>query len=354
MIFSKITSETEFWQWINGPLRSAVSTDGTTSSSLSCPTNYTQIDTSATETIDLGLICYSEDQTYNASLTTSLCNRTDSFEVNSSCVLQPSKYYSFYPNVYSDADCAVVNTLDTSESVCDTAIGFYTLLRFNHLQGPIALQQFRLKSELDSSSEVSCPEPYTAPSYLDLSPAQCYPPFSLDPQTSSNSESASISTVFPSFSTSSCSTSNCTFLQCVDPVYDSYYENRAATQTLRLLGGSQYFPECSFNAYLPAYTTNFDFVVSQIQNTGWLDTRTRALVVRANFYNPSMDVAIAVSGTCEFTAGGSVHCVPALDIMPVKTSVLDWHNTMMLCVVLLLFVRVYFLVVFFFFFVRHT
>ena len=67
------------------------------------------------------------------------------------------------------------------------------------------------------------------------------------------------------------------------------------------------------------------------------NTGTRALVVRANFYNPSMDVAVAASGTCEFTAGGSVHCVPGLDILPVKTSVLDWHNTMMLCVVLLLF-----------------
>ena len=28
VIFSEITSETEFWQWINGPLRSSVSTDG--------------------------------------------------------------------------------------------------------------------------------------------------------------------------------------------------------------------------------------------------------------------------------------------------------------------------------------
>ena len=61
---------------------------------------------------------------------------------------------------YADASCSLVDTSDTSQSVCDTAIGFYTLLRFNHLQGPIALQQFRLKSELDSASEVSCPEPY--------------------------------------------------------------------------------------------------------------------------------------------------------------------------------------------------
>ena len=65
-----------------------------------------------------------------------------------------------------------------------------------------------------------------------------------------------------------------TFLNCDDPVHGSYYKNGAATQTLRLLGGSQYFPRCSYNAYLPPYTTNFDFVVSQIQNTGWLDTRT--------------------------------------------------------------------------------
>ena len=220
--------------------------------------------------------------------------------------------YSQYNHVsnifrYADASCKLVDTSDTSQSVCDTAIGFYTLLRFNHLQGPIALQQFRLKSELDSANEVSCPEPYTAPSYLDLSPKQCYPPFSLDPQTSSNT--ASISNVFPSFSSTSCTTSNCTwyrfnysestrtrahahtrtrthththththktgtFLRCDDPVHSSYYKNGAATQTLRLLGGSQYFPRCSYNAYLPPYTTNFDFVVSQIQNTGWLDTRT--------------------------------------------------------------------------------
>ena len=120
VIFSEITSETEFWQWINGPLRSSVSTDGalivylpltlneltkmfstgTSSSSLSCPANYTEIDTSNTEDIDLGVLCYSNTQTYNSSLNTSLCNRTDTFVVNSSCVLQPSKYYSFYPDVY--------------------------------------------------------------------------------------------------------------------------------------------------------------------------------------------------------------------------------------------------------------
>jgi len=62
-------------------------------------------------------------------------------------------------------------------------------------------------------------------------------------------------------------------------------------------------------------------------------------VVRANFYNPSLDLAIAASGTCEFTAGGSIHCVPQIDIIPIKTSVLDWHNAMMLFVVLLLFVQ---------------
>ena len=123
--------------------------------------------------------------------------------VNVSFVRLACISYSQYNHVsnifrYADASCKLVDTSDTSQSVCDTAIGFYTLLRFNHLQGPIALQQFRLKSELDSANEVSCPEPYTAPSYLDLSPKQCYPPFSLDPQTSSNT--ASISNVFPSFS----------------------------------------------------------------------------------------------------------------------------------------------------------
>jgi len=75
VIFSEITSETEFWTWINGPLRSAISTDGTTSSTLSCPSGYTKIDTSTTETIDLGLLCTSSE-TYNSSETGSLCNRT--------------------------------------------------------------------------------------------------------------------------------------------------------------------------------------------------------------------------------------------------------------------------------------
>ena len=75
-----------------------------------------------------------------------------------------------------------------------------------------------------------------------------------------------------------------TFLECDDPVHGSYYKNGAATQTLRLLGGSQYFPRCSYNAYLPPYEANFDFVVSQIQNTGWLDTRTWVFITLSLFY----------------------------------------------------------------------
>eukprot|EP00940_MAST-03C_sp_MAST-3C-sp2_P003155 g3155.t1 len=318
-IFRDITTEGEFWQWVEGPLKVAVGSDGTTTGTLACPTGYAAIDTSVTEGSAYGTVCYPTSTNFNFSLAASVCDpsRNVAFDGNQSCLLVPGPAFANdQASFYDDLTCKVVPTTPGLATVCDTLIGYYTLLRFNHLQGPIAVQQYRVQGRLDANDENVCPEPYVAPDFLNIAPKQCFPPYEYDEATASGS--ANVTTTFPSLNASgplgSCAASNCTFLQCVETSSGSWLSETSVFTTL----GGPYLPGCTFDAYLSPDATNFQYDVDRIKGSGWLDERTRALRVVANFYNPSVDVVVVVEGLCEFTAGGSVACHPHVEIFPVR------------------------------------
>eukprot|EP00939_MAST-03C_sp_MAST-3C-sp1_P004622 g4622.t1 len=333
-VFSEISAEAEFWQWVEGPLLAAVSTDGTSTGSLDCPSSYTSIDTSTTEGSEYGTICYPNATGFNFTSTSSVCDagRLVAFVANESCLLVPGQSFSYQQtSLYQDASCQVVNSADDATGVvCDTTLGYYSLLRFNHLQGPVAIRQYRVQGELDASNETSCPQPFVAPGFLQLTPKQCFPPYEYDRASTSVTD---VSTIFPSYSGACSSSANCTFLACTSSGGTQWSTGEPAQ--LLTIGGS-YVEGCTFDALLSPDSTNFAHVVTQIKGTGWLDERTRALRTTANFYNPSLDVVVVVNALCEFTAGGSVNCVPSVTVIPVKTSTMDFELRVEIAVLCLL------------------
>eukprot|EP00750_Incisomonas_marina_P010865 INCI16314.11.p1 GENE.INCI16314.11~~INCI16314.11.p1 ORF type:complete len:1054 (+),score=186.10 INCI16314.11:95-3256(+) len=333
--FKSITSESDFWLWVQGPLG-----DRFANNSLVAP-SYQSICSSSGAS---GLTAYHGDNFtghYCASTNTTTALDICTGAFTDACQIMRGEY-----------TCPVWESLP----ICGASFGAFALNDFNVIMGPARLEQHRVELSACAVSLLNPRREYmggtTAPSSVPTTPST---PFTATASTTTTTTLTGTSTTTTTTSTTG------KVSVCAGPLADANQATgpRTAPRGVSVTNGT--FPDadawetcfvsdgrnskldsylyelgvgrmpaetvCSLAINLYPSSSWFTAAVTELSQYGWIDEYTRSIELLFNLYNPTLDIAATVAVKCANMASGGFACEHVVQGMPVVMPLTQYSAT---------------------------
>ena len=266
--FNDISTTSQWWAWINGPLRAALVESNLPAA---CP---------ATLPFQVGSIT-------GGGVYCSAGNFTNASRACGGGGAAHSAVCTLIPALGTPEPACAARSM----TMCSTAVGRFVVKEYNHLVGGVHLQQFRVNS--------ICADDNERVDDLDFTSEQCFPKFDTSSRTSTDDPFSFFidakTKALPGFT-------NC------EPSQIGAFSGTHDTWKLRTMG-------CGFGLPLAPVAEHFDDAVATLQANKWVDVQTRALIVTMNLYNPSVDLYSVVRAACKPKVGNAMDCAWNIEII---------------------------------------